>query len=258
MVCRVVRFLVFACALVPYVTGVAQYHEHELYFNADSAAFINLAYPTSSGYSGEGKVIQAWLGDPDHRLYLTTLSDSTVRWKTNYGGGRAQGIWSILADPYPRINWRNTGASRLNNLGQSCLEAKGSHGGRDYTAWYVPSVPTPFGPWMLHGLPGLVDELTSADSMLHVQLTSLAPTRESIPTFTDGTPRTYPELRRQVIEHLIVIEEIGVKYNASVTYRDPCSNCEIELNKWHYIRDYKIAEAKAKRRKLTEADGISQ
>ncbi len=228
--------------------------EYHLLFNADSAAFVNVAYPVSSWVKGGGKVVESMLGDPDQRLYLTTIADSTVRWKTHYGGGRSQGVWSILSDPYPRIAWRATGASRINRLGQSCLEAEGKYGGRDYTVWYIPSVPTYFGPWMLHGLPGLVDELRSADGMIDVRLVEVAPSRNHIPSYTEGAYRTYAELQREVIKHLHVIEAIGTQYNASVTSNDPCRTCEIELDKWDYIKKYKLAEIKAGRRKRQAND----
>lgn len=36
--------------------------------------------------------------------------------------------------------------------------ATGSFRGRDYSVWFVPDIPMPFGPWKLQGLPGLILE----------------------------------------------------------------------------------------------------
>ncbi|MGB5980543.1 MAG: GLPGLI family protein [Nonlabens sp.] len=42
--------------------------------------------------------------------------------------------------------------------GLKCILATGTFRGRDYHAWFTPDIPYPFGPWKLHGLPGLIVE----------------------------------------------------------------------------------------------------
>lgn len=213
---------------------------HVLIFNPDSSAFINLDFPIANVVSGDrnSQQIAATLGDPDRRLVLTVGAAGTVQWKTNYGGERGA-IWTILTDPIPQIDWTTTGRRRTNHEGNTCLAARGEFGGRTYTAWYIPSVPTEFGPLMLHGLPGLIDELVSADSLVHIKLQSIRPTDEPIPTFTDGTPRTPEEHRRQVIKRLLATEALAEEYGARISYPDPCDACEIERGRFSYVADYR-------------------
>lgn len=40
--------------------------------------------------------------------------------------------------------------------GYICHAARTSYGGREWTAWFAPAVPTDAGPWKLFGLPGLI------------------------------------------------------------------------------------------------------
>lgn len=45
-------------------------------------------------------------------------------------------------------------------LEQKCQTATTTFKGRKYTAWFAPSIPLPYGPWLFNGLPGLILKLT--------------------------------------------------------------------------------------------------
>lgn len=60
----------------------------------------------------------------------------------------------IKAD-FPAIDWRIE--DEVKEIGgYSCQKAIGAFGGRIYSVWFTSEIPVPYGPWKLHGLPGLI------------------------------------------------------------------------------------------------------
>ncbi|MBQ8060774.1 MAG: GLPGLI family protein [Bacteroidales bacterium] len=57
--------------------------------------------------------------------------------------------------------------------GYPCQEAKTSYGGREWTVWFAPSIPSNVGPWKLGGLPGLILEAQDAEGIHHFTATAL-------------------------------------------------------------------------------------
>ncbi len=49
--------------------------------------------------------------------------------------------------------------------GHGCQKAIGNYGGRAWTVWFAQSLPTSYGPWRLHGLPGLILRAVSEDGI---------------------------------------------------------------------------------------------
>lgn len=57
----------------------------------------------------------------------------------------------------PHIDWKLS--KDIKKIGKfTCKKATAFFRGREYTAWYTPEIPVPFGPWKLQGLPGLILE----------------------------------------------------------------------------------------------------
>jgi GLPGLI family protein len=59
------------------------------------------------------------------------------------------------SEPKPIIDWEIADEQKIiqNYLAQ---KASTTFRGRNYTVWFTPEIPLPFGPWKLNGLPGLI------------------------------------------------------------------------------------------------------
>lgn len=61
----------------------------------------------------------------------------------------------LIKEKAPDIPWNITDSTKkLGNY--RAIKATAHFRGRDYTAWFTPEIPVPYGPWKLLGLPGLI------------------------------------------------------------------------------------------------------
>jgi GLPGLI family protein len=63
----------------------------------------------------------------------------------------------LIKEALEKINWKIENETE-SLLGYTCQKATGICKGRKYTAWFTTDIPVSFGPWKLHGLPGLILE----------------------------------------------------------------------------------------------------
>jgi GLPGLI family protein len=96
------------------------------------------------------------LGD---QVYIDTKKDTI--W-SNFLMGEQR----YLQEKTPQIDWKIT--TETKKIGKfDCIKATATFRGRDYTAWFTLAVPVKFGPWKLHGLPGLILEAYDKDKYLY-------------------------------------------------------------------------------------------
>lgn len=66
----------------------------------------------------------------------------------------------------PQINWKIEKETK--KIGKFlCNKATATFRGRQYTVWYTPEIPLPYGPWKLQGLPGLILEAYDSNKFVY-------------------------------------------------------------------------------------------
>jgi GLPGLI family protein len=78
-----------------------------------------------------------------------------------------------LKEKTPKINWSIKDSTK--NIGNyNVQKATATFRGRDYTAWFTPEIPVPFGPWKLHGLPGLILQAYDSSGSIYFSATNIS------------------------------------------------------------------------------------
>ena len=86
-----------------------------------------------------------------YNYVFTNLANETL---THYGKyGEDLGYYT---EPLAEMQWTIVEDSTATVLGYECIMAESDYHGRHWKAWFSPEIPMPFGPWKLHGLPGLI------------------------------------------------------------------------------------------------------
>jgi GLPGLI family protein len=87
----------------------------------------------------------------------------------------------------PEIKW-DIKKDRKNVNGFNCNLAEGFFRGRYYTVWFTTTYPFSFGPWKLHGLPGMVVEASDTERKVVFRLNKInLPYRETMFEFNSTT-----------------------------------------------------------------------
>jgi len=80
----------------------------------------------------------------------------------------------LVTDNYPELKWRITDETK-DISGFACIKATTVYRGREWTAWFTPQIAAPYGPWKLHGLPGLILDAYDADKKYQMTATKVVP-----------------------------------------------------------------------------------
>lgn len=92
----------------------------------------------------------------------------------------------LIPEDYPMIQWTINSQTKVIG-GYNCQQATGDFGGRTYLAWFTAEIPFPYGPWKLHGLPGLI--LQASDATNDVQFNYAGFKKELNDTITIALPK---------------------------------------------------------------------
>lgn len=81
-----------------------------------------------------------------------------------------------------------------------CYKAETIFRGRNYIAWYTPSIPLADGPWKFNGLPGLIMEIQDSEDVVHWKITNVYINKSylaDIPLKIDGDYAAFKTLMKQ-------------------------------------------------------------
>lgn len=82
---------------------------------------------------------------------FTNPSEETLTFYSHFGEDLG-----YYTEPLAEMEWTMVEDSTANVLGYECIMAESDYHGRHWKAWFAPEIPMSFGPWKLHGLPGLI------------------------------------------------------------------------------------------------------
>ncbi|MFP9116455.1 GLPGLI family protein [Flavobacterium sp. RNTU_13] len=69
----------------------------------------------------------------------------------------------LVKDIYTDLKWNIT-QEQKQIAGYNCVKATTAYRGRQWDVWYTNDIPLSFGPWKLHGLPGLILEANDSSN----------------------------------------------------------------------------------------------
>ena len=90
---------------------------------------------------------------PTNSYVFTNLAKDCLTHYNRFGED-----YGYYTEPLSEMQWTISADSTATVLGYECVMAESNYHGRHWTAWFTPEIPLPFGPWKLHGLPGLILE----------------------------------------------------------------------------------------------------
>lgn len=88
---------------------------------------------------------------PTNSYVFTNLTKDCLTHYNRFGED-----YGYYTEPLNEIQWTIVEDSTATVLGYECVMAESDYHGRHWKAWFAPELPMPFGPWKLHGLPGLI------------------------------------------------------------------------------------------------------
>jgi GLPGLI family protein len=121
--------------------------------------------------SGGGLGIRVSFGDSIGRRVYRNLKSKEVVTRMPTRPLLAEAY--IVREQWVDIDWKieDNKTKKIGNY--MATRAKGSFRGRDYTVWFSYDIPVPFGPWKLHGLPGLILEAEDSEKMMRMYATEI-------------------------------------------------------------------------------------
>lgn len=169
-------------------THILEEYECELAFNKNSSLFVwKKTGDTSLQATDEGGCTRAEHLRDGNFEFLEKKKDTIICKDVI-----SKKEFHFIKQEKPILNWEITDVEKLIG-GYKCIKALTSYKGREYTAWYSPSIPASYGPWKLSGLPGLILEAYDTKKEIFFSLKEIK--KNFNPIIVDVTKEEFISLR---------------------------------------------------------------
>lgn len=92
--------------------------------------------------------------------------------------GHIPGHVFLVKDVYNPFNW-NVSSETKQILNYTCYKAETTFRGRKWVVWFSPALSLPYGPWKLHGLPGIILEAADSTGEMSFKAVSITETDQN-------------------------------------------------------------------------------
>lgn len=125
------------------------------------------------------------------RYFIKTnkTSQSIVQLEKGFG----EDDFHIVEEGLPKISWNITSETKNINS-YRCIKATAQYRGRTYIVWFTTDFPGYFGPWKLHGLPGVILEAHDLTQEVQIYATKIIKNNHPI---NDTIDQRYLKISRQ-------------------------------------------------------------
>lgn len=130
----------------------------------------------------------------------------------------------LVKDTYNTLKWNiTTEAKKI--AGYNCIKATATYRGRIWVAWFSPEIPLPFGPWKLHGLPGLILEASDTTNRYAYKVVKVEFKKSDLPAKNfstlmaahNKTPITYRQYLQDYDEYITnAYKELSQEHNVTL------------------------------------------
>ena len=139
----------------------------------DHTVIINSHKNGTYFLTSESEVIEI-----DYLKKEMNVSDKLVENAYTYTAPLMRPVWKIEKDTMTILN-------------QNCQKATTTFKGRNYIAWFAPSIPINIGPWLFNGLPGLILKVSDTKNEFGFECIALNPPKSYTEVY-----KQYPDLQK--------------------------------------------------------------
>lgn len=154
-------------------------------FKNNSESYSNDSTKESSDKNHKTTEIKIFKKDSTINYLLTNKITNTFQIYNNQKK-------EVFKDSIPNLKWEILNDTKSVN-GINCNRANLNYSGRDYEVWFTYDIPSNFGPWKFHNLPGAIIELRDTKNEVIINAKKISYSNETIdtPNFTELNYKIY-------------------------------------------------------------------